>query len=249
MKKIIMGAFIALILFLAILFALAPAKVATSWIVNSVPGLSFGHVDGTMWSMKADSVTYRRVKLDNVSLSTSPISLLFGALNSNLNVDDPNIRLASSLNLSTDNYLAEDTQFVINTDYIADLVQLPIRGLQGKVEGKIEKFHWQQKQLIALTGSGEWANAVIEYSNNNLELGNISFEVAKTENGEGARLDIINNQGVLDLKGFIEVTLDKRFNMKLDTTTSLPANIKNWLLSWGRENNGRIYLEWQGQLP
>jgi len=112
----------------------------------------------------------------------------------------------------------------------------------------VSEFNFKQNKLLALNGQGQWANAVIEYPNNDVELGNIEFRVIRIDDNK-AKLEIVNNDGVLDLKGFIDISLDKRFNMKLHSTASLPDNLKNWLSSWGREENGRIYLEWQGQLP
>lgn len=250
MKKIIVGAVIALILFITILLTLAPARVATPWITDAVPELHLSNVSGSIWSTHIEQAKYRNLTLNDIELDPSPMALLWGTLEANVSVNDPNIKLEADTVLSANNYSVKDAMFDLDTAYVTSLIKMPIDGLSGRVKGQISVLEYSQKSLQQLSGEGQWDNAVILYPNNNLEIGNVSFRLSKSgQLDNAARVDITDNQGVLDLKGFIEIGLNKQFTMNIHATNELPANIKNWLTHWGRQDGDRIYLEWQGRLP
>ena len=250
MKKTILGAVAALILFLVLLLALAPAKVITPWVSDAVPGLHLHNVEGSIWSAKIDRGQFRNFTLDNIELDVNPLSLVVGKLNAGVVVNDPNINIEADTVLSAQHYQLENVRFDIDTSYVISKIRTPLQGLSGRIEGALSELDFENNHLKTLEGQGEWRNAVIQYPNNNLELGDINFKLSKMSNqGNGAKVDIMSNQGVLDLKGYIEIGLDKQFIMNIHTTTELPANIKNWLTQWGRKQSDRIYLEWRGRLP
>ncbi|MBV34788.1 MAG: hypothetical protein CMP47_04940 [Rickettsiales bacterium] len=250
MKKIVLGAVLALVLFIVLLIALAPARVATPFISDIVPGVSFTGVEGTIWAFEANSVGYRQYHLEQVKLDTNPLALLLGSLSSNLEVDDHQVQLSANLNLANNDFELRDIVFDIDASFIPENFNVAIDGAKGQVSGTINIAHIVNNELLALEGAGSWRNAIIEYPNNNLELGKIDFNLSKlAESTNTLRLTIVDNQGVLDLKGFIELSLDKSFSMQLHTTSALPSNLKTWLTRWGRTQGDRIYLEWRGKLP
>lgn len=250
MKKIILGAFLALMLFIAILVMLAPAKVITPWITDAVPGLHLSNVNGSIWSANIAQAKYRNVVLENIKLEVNPLSLIAGKLNADVVIDDPNINIQADAILSSEDYKVENGQFDIDSSYVISLFRTPLQDLSGRVIGTVTDFRFNNNQLAALEGEGEWKSAIIHYPNNNLELGDIAFRLSEmSEQRNGARVEIINNKGVLDLQGYIEIGLDKQFNMNVHATDQLPANIKSWLTTWGRQRGDRIYLEWRGRLP
>ncbi|AKE51263.1 type II secretion system protein N [Kangiella geojedonensis] len=250
MKKIIVGAVIALILFIAILLMLAPARVATPWITDAVPELYLTNVSGSIWSSHIEQAKYRNLTINNIELQPSAIALLWGALETSINIQDPKISLEAEAVLSRNNYSVKNANFDVDTAYVASLIKVPIDGLSGRVNGQVSILDYSKKSLKQLSGEGQWNNAVILYPNNNLDIGNVSFKLSKSgQLDNAARIDIMDNQGVLDLKGFIEVGLNKQFRMNIHATNQLPAHLKNWLTRWGRQDGNRIYLEWQGRLP
>ena len=249
MKKTLIVIGLALLIFVFFLLAIAPAKVATRMITDMVPGLVLNNVEGSLWSIEAKSVQYKQFKLNNINLSSNPFALLVGQLSSELTVNDPALTVDSNVKLSQSEYQLTDTHYELDAAFITDNVRVPIEGLKGRINGTIQKAHLTQKELLALQGSGQWRGAVIEYPNNNLELGDIRYALSKVAEQNKARVDIVENQGPLDLKGFIELSMDKSFRMDVHTTTDLPANLKNWLSVWGRQQNNRIHIQWQGRLP
>lgn len=250
MKKIIIGAILALILFLLILVYIAPARTITGMVTDRVPGLQLTSVEGSLWSTHIGHLNFKQFSLHDIQLDTRVLSLLWGTLNSSIRVNDPNIQLTSDVALEEGHYKLSDTQYQLDTAYIASIARLPVESLSGVVDGSIKQIEMSGKTLLSLEGEGQWKNAVIQYTNSELALGTIRFQLSKVkERDNTARISIVENQGVLDLKGTIEVSLDKRFNMKLHTTTDLPQHLKSWVSRWGRTEGGRIYLEWQGRLP
>ncbi|AOE49028.1 type II secretion system protein N [Kangiella sediminilitoris] len=250
MKKIIMGAVLALILFVAMLVILAPANTISSLLAEKVPGLTLKQVNGTLWSTKVGRINYKQYELRDLQLETSLLGLLLGKLQSSVKVNDPKLKLNSEMDLREGRYRLKHTDFTIDTAYVTSVVQLPIEGLIGPVNGNITELEMTQQELLELNGGGTWSNAVIQYPGSNLELGTIHFTLSKLADSDNTiRVEITDNQGVLDLKGYIDASLDKRFNMNLSTTTDVPQNLKSWLSRWGRTENNRIYLQWQGRIP
>lgn len=250
MKKIILWSCLGLIVFVVILLSLAPARTIYPWFTDSIPELHLDNVQGTIWSTKVDTIRFRNINVDNILLTTNPLGFLVGGLHSTLGVNDKNIKLDSEVALSNNDYQIDNANFEINTTYIAAVMRLPIDGLEGIVSGTVETLHMTNQSFVAVDGSGQWENAVIVYPNNNLELGDVNFELSKSDaDDKTIRLSIVENNGVLDLKGFIDISLDKRVSMNLHTTSDLPQNLKSWVSRWGRTDGNRIYLQWQGQLP
>lgn len=246
----IVGIILALVFFVSALIMLTPARVVVSWITDDVPQLKLSQVEGTVWNTQVNTVQYQQFSLNNVEMSNSFWSLLLGELNSDISVDDEKLRLNGNIVASTGEYQLTNTNFAIDTQAVTAVLRLPIDGLSGQVDGFIEKFTLSDRVIKDLQGNGEWHNAVIKYPGNNLELGNIRFTLSKSESiGEGAHIDIVDNRGVLDLQGYIEISLDKKFVINLNTTAELPSNLKSWVTRWGKVKNDRIYLEWRGRLP
>ncbi|GAA4358879.1 type II secretion system protein N [Kangiella marina] len=250
MKKIILGSVAALIVFVILLVVMTPARVVTSWITDAVPGVQMGQVTGTIWNPAIEQVQYRNLTLRNIELETSLAPLMWGNLTTGITINDPNVKLTSQASLSSGRYELTDANIDIDTAYVIELIRTPLEGLSGQVTGIVSNAVFNDNKITQLNGEGTWSNAVIQYPNNNLELGDLRFKLSQMSNqGNGARVDIIDNDGVLDLKGFIEVGLDKQFNMRVHATNELPENLKQWLTRWGRQQDDRIYLEWQGRLP
>lgn len=251
MKKFILGAFIALIVFLTFAIILTPAKVVFSTVTNSIPGLSLNQVTGTLWSSEVAAVQYREHQLQNIRLTTNPFWLMFGTLDSHISINDTKLKLESELELSRSKYQVTDGSLEFDTSYIKELVKMPLEGLRGIVNVSLDEVSITQDKVIQeLSGAGVWERAVIEYTNSNLELGRIEFTLSKVKgSNNAARIDITKNDGVLDVRGYIEVALDKQFNFSFNTTSNLPDNLKNWLTTWGELKGNRIYIEWQGRLP
>jgi len=250
MKRIILWSCVSFVLLIAILLSLAPAKTILPWFTDSIPELHLTNVEGSVWSTSIDTVSFKNATLNNIKLSTNPLGLLLGNLNSTLGINDQNIQLDTELSLSNNDYQINNADFEINTAYIPSVIRLPIEGLEGMVSGTVETLQMTNKSFVTVDGAGQWKDAVIAYPNNDLNLGDVSFQLEKAEvDDKTIRLVVVENEGVLDLKGDIELSLNKHVSMSLNTTTDLPQNLKSWVTRWGRQDGNRIHLEWRGQLP
>lgn len=250
MKKIFLWSFAGLVLLIVILLSLAPARTILPWFTDSMPKLRLVNIQGSIWSTSIDTVGYKNLSLNNIKLSTNPLGFIAGSLNSSLDIDDQNIKLVTDLAVANNDYQLDNATFEINTTYIPAVVRLPIEGLEGMVSGTVETLQMTNKSFVAVDGAGQWKDAVIAYPNNDFKLGDVTFQLEKSSiDDKTIRLIVVQNKGVLDLKGYIDLSLDKRVSMNLNTTSDLPQNLKSWVSRWGRQDGNRIHLEWRGQLP
>ncbi|NVK22844.1 MAG: type II secretion system protein N [Kangiellaceae bacterium] len=246
MKKIFLWAFIGLIILIILILALAPARAILPWITDKVPGLVLTNPQGSIWSTKVDSLQINRLRINNLQLNISPWSLLLGNLSSELSLDDENLKLNGDIRLNNDVAEVNGLVYQLDSRWLKQFVKAPINDISGIIKGELESAKVQHKQKIVedLSGFGTWNNAIIDYPNYRLELGNFSYKLSNHE--KVARITIIDNDGLLDLKGHIDIDLNNRYQMQLNTQENLPENIKRWLRAFAKTENGRMYIQWQG---
>jgi len=248
MKKKILVALAGFIVFIFFFVLLAPARVVLPWFIQGIPQVAVQGVSGTVWNTSLDSVLYNGNTINDVAIKTSFWNLLLANLKSDISVNDQNLMLDGRIIVNSDQLRIEDARYQLDVSSLQTWLKLPVSELSGSLIGHIDNAVLQIDDLIDLQANGYWQNAVVGYPNSVLELGDIHFTIERTEDGK-ALLTITNNPGMLDLKGTLEIALDKKYRLTISTKTDIPSHIKQWLTKLGRTENNRIYIKWNGRLP
>ena len=248
MKKLVLRFSVGIVVLLTFILAMAPARIVLPWFTQGFSQISLNHPAGTIWDASLDSISYQGQSIRNISAQTSFWSLLFGNLQSDIQIDDAQLLLKGSVMLNRQQVSIENTDYELEAESVLDWVRLPITELSGRFVGKIQAVELATNEIRELAANGVWQNAVVGYPNSVLELGDIHFTMQRTEDGR-ALLTITDNPGMLDLKGTLEVGFDKQYQLNLNTQTDLHANIKQWLTQLGRVENNRVIIKWNGRLP
>lgn len=248
MKKIIIGLAI-IVFFILVLLVLAPAKAIFPYITDKVTGLTISHPQGTVWSASSKQIQFKNLALNNVSLSTNPLYLIAGKLASTIEVQDQELKIKGQFVLGNSAQQVEDLKYELDASWLNQFLKSPINGLEGNISGVIEEYHSDinQQTIKRVNGNGSWHDAVIHYPNTILELGDFNYQLTTNEQNQ-IRINVLENKGVLDLKGYIDFGLDKSYQLNLNTQTELPENIKRWLTAFGKVQNNRIHIVWNSRL-
>lgn len=249
MKKILFWIVIALLLFVTFIIALAPASAIFPWVTSKVPHLYVSEPAGTLWSTQISTVQYKHIKIDNISLDSNPLKLLLGRLNSTIDINDNSLKVSADIDLSSKQVVIQNAKYHVSGDWLTQFLPPPIKNISGEIFGTlIDASVSSDKKINALVGQGDWKAAVVEYPKYRLELGDFKYRMEKLDD-INARVTIEENTGPLDLKGHIDIGLDRTYQLQLNTKDDLPENLGRWLKVMGKQQNQRIYIEWKGTLP
>lgn len=248
MKKRVLGFIIGLILLLAFVVGLAPARVVLPWVGQSIPQMSLNNPDGTIWNASLGSLVYQGLVIEDISVQTSFWSLLLGNVSSAVQVNDEKLIFDGNIKLNRHQFSITSARYQLDASSILNWFRLPITELSGRFIGQVDSIDLTSGNINSLQANGYWQNAVVGYPASVLELGDIHFTLSKTED-DRALLTITDNPGMLDLKGTLEVGFDKQYQLNVNTQSDIPSNIKQWLTQLGQTENNRIYIKWNGRLP
>lgn len=252
MKKKVLGAFLCLVVLLVIIIAMAPAKTIWPFVADKLPkkiqAVQIGNISGSIWSPQIDKIAYQGHLLENISADVSIWNLLLGKLNSQISINDPTLKVQGDLSAGKTSINLQQTNFELDAQRLDPLMQFPVKSLSGTITGTIEQADFQANgNWETITGVGSWQNAAIGYLEESLELGNFNFELNTDENKQLV-LIILDNDGVLDLAGTLTITRNKTYQIDVTTQQNLPPQIERWVKGFGRLQNNRYEIQWNGKL-
>lgn len=231
---------------------MAPAKTVLPMVTNSLPdhlkSIQFGQIEGSIWSPRMSSLSYKNIHLNNLRADISPLKLLLAEVDADISVDDPSLKLEGKLLASKSSIKTGSLSIDIKADRLNPFMQFPVKGLRGTMTGLIEQAafdangQWQQ-----INGRGSWQQASIDYLEQSLDLGDFDFEI-NTSNENNLIVSIIDNQGVLDLKGQFVLEPSKTYQLDVSTQQQLPEHLERWISRLGKLENNRYRIKWSGQL-
>ncbi|WP_251358894.1 type II secretion system protein N [Kangiella sp. TOML190] len=255
MKKIILGSLLGMVVLLVFIAVLAPAKTIVPMLTKQLPAsikpIHISGIEGSIWSPKFASLAVKGYQLERVSLALNPFSLLSGSLNTQLQVQDPSLQLTAQLNANQQSLLITDSDFSLDASRLDPLMRFPVKGLAGEIEGQIEVFQLAANQLIEQAqGKGVWRDAMLYYLEQSLQLGDIRFELSSDQDPQNPTLilTIVDNQGMLDLKGDFKLSSQGAYKLDLSMSEELPEQIKSGVQNFAKLVDGRYRIQWQGQL-
>lgn len=175
---------IALLLFFTFLVAYVPANQVLGR-VELPNNISISGVTGTFWNGNARNVVVNGLPIKDVSWNLSALPLLWGSVA--LDLDAGNQRRANEISfagelttgLSGEPVLASDNFILyLPTDQVLANVQLPIPVIAGgRFRVTINELDFDQKCAV-LTGRGEWLNASVAGTTENIPMGVYNAELS-----------------------------------------------------------------------
>ncbi len=251
MKKKLFGILLSIVVLIVFLLVLAPARtivpIVKSYLPPNLQSLQFGEISGSIWSPKFAAISYKQLTIQNVAIDISPFSLLAGSLSLHLSADDENLKLEGELDAQTEKVIIENLAYRLNAQLLDPFMKFPVKGVNGTIVGDIKVADFSPKDSWSnVQGNGDWLNANIEYLNNNLPLGDFKFQIA-TDANNNLVIEITENKGLLDIEGQLSLTPARDYKLNLTTSSSLPADLDNWIKKIARINNGRYEIVWNGK--
>lgn len=240
---------LASILLLAIgLIFTAPAE----FMVRLLPakaGLNLQGVSGRLLSGEVLQVNYAGESLQQLTWDLSLTSLLTGKLGSDISVNDPTFR--GSLYLEKGFTETVSVSEINATQLVSTLTEYykPLKLLypEGRLDWEDVSLSMDEKTIHQASGNIRWKDATLTINNNLLALGTINIEISDKEGD--LLLTITDENSPLDVRGKLQLGLDRRYDLQLSLSDNLPANIKNPVLMVARpDGNGRLQLNTKGSL-
>ncbi len=253
MKKIILGILLGIVVLLLMLVAMAPASTILPMLKSALPqqvkALQFGQVDGSIWSPSINNVSYQNFSLKKVDIELNPLSLFIGKLKGDISIQDPKLHWQSQLSVDQKQVAVKAASYQLQASQFDPLMKFPVKGLAGELSGSLKQFILtpQNKTIQALDGEGTWQNAVIYYLEQRLALGDLNYQLTTNEQGD-AIVQIMENRGLLDLKGNLRLSQSKEYFLELSTQQTLPAELEQWIKRLAQLQNNRYHIKWNGRL-
>ncbi len=252
MKKKILGVMLSVLVLLVIVIAMAPAKTIWPIVTSKLPAkfqaIQSGEISGSIWNPHFKQIAYQNTAVNNVTADISVMSLIFAELKAGVVVEDPTLKLNGNLVATDKNLKVTELNFTIDAKRLDAHMEFPIKGLNGVISGLIDSaFFTSTGEWLSVDGLGSWDNAIINYLDESLDLGNFNFLI-KTDKENNLLLVVSDNQGVLDLKGEIKFTPSKNYLIDVTTQQNLPSELETWIKSFGKKQNDRYRIQWNGKL-
>ncbi|NVJ64852.1 MAG: type II secretion system protein N [Gammaproteobacteria bacterium] len=252
MKKKILGALLSVLLLAVIIVAMAPAQTVWPLIASKLPAkfqkVQTTNIQGSIWNPKIGKIRYYDLSVENVSADISVLSLLTGNLKAQINVNDFSLKLDGKLSANTNAIEVSNLNYELAAQRFDPFMQFPVKSLKGNLTGSIEQASLQANgNWNNVQGIGSWQNAIIDYLEQSLALGNFEYQI-KTDDTNNIILTVVDNQGVLDLKGQLTLMPNRSYQLDVSTQTQLPTDLENWIKNFGKLENDRYRIQWSGKL-
>lgn len=251
LKKILIGV-VSLVILIAFMLAFAPAKTLINYAKNQFPqqlnAINFTGVSGSIWNTHVQRITVKDFSLDNLKLKTSVLNLVSGRLKTTISIQDPNLQLQGVVKADQQTLEANDLNVTLNPKMLDPMMQFPIVGLSGTMQASLKKAVIKNNWPENLDGTVNWKGSLIRYLDRETELGDFRLKLF-SQNGE-LHLNIIENNGPLDIQGFIKILPNKTYYLDISTVQQSASHdeILTFIKRFAKPENGRYQIRWQGPL-
>lgn len=246
MKKKIL---VAIIIFLATLVYLIPAKVLES-IITTPSNVVISGISGSLWSGSVAQVVTPELSLSDVEYSLNPFALFTATLSVDLDFPKGDIRGDANLQLGSD-YAKAIEVFDANLSMQASFLEkhLPVRGVRiaGDLSSEALFLFLQNKRIAALAGKLHWRGAQVSYAGANWQLGDFSVLTETNEKTKTISAEILKTKNSLDLQGKATLTTDGMFEFVGSVSTETDQQIFNMLSMFknGNVEGGRLPIKYR----
>jgi general secretion pathway protein N len=236
--------------YLLFLLATIPAQFITDIISENAP-VTIQGVSGSLWNGRAYLITAdNSVTLNNTKWSFSAWKLLIGQLAVDMTTHYAGNDIETELGTSfLGRYFVNDLSAALTANELAQLANIPLAQLSGRITLNIEHAQWQPGELPLATGEIKWQDATVTIADT-ASLGNVSIVLGESEQQQ-LIASISNQGGDIAVEGTFELIpeVDYSLDITLTPTASANDNIKQSLGMFAkRQANGEYQLKKSGSL-
>ncbi len=239
---------LAVLAYLIFLVVYIPAIYVTDYLQKATQNkLGFYHVSGTLFSAKADLITYEGLRLNNVKWQLSPLYLLM--LKANLDITGGDIRQPEQIYvkgrvkiplLNTNNMMLKDTKVFMPAKPLLAQVKLPVPiTASGRFTLNIKSFEFDQG-CRELSATGNWLKAAVNVNNKPLDLG--TFDAVLSCQSPLFSMKISPDNGI-QLDANINLELNGKYSAKgqFVIPSNFPEEIKQGAQFFGSSKGQGVY--------
>jgi general secretion pathway protein N len=236
--------------YLLFLLATIPAQFITGIISENAPVTMQG-VSGSLWNGRAYLITAdNSLSLNNTEWSFSAWKLLLGQLAVDVSTQYAGNNIETELGTSfLGRYFVNDLSAALTANDLAQLANIPLAQLSGRITLNIEHAQWKQGELPTATGEIKWQDATVTVADT-ASLGNVSIILGESDQQLLAAA-ISNQGGDIKIEGKAELVpaADYSLDMTLTPTATANNNIKQSLGMFAkRQANGVYQVKKSGSL-
>jgi general secretion pathway protein N len=248
LKHKILWSLAALLGFLVMLIATAPASLLPRIGQKFVPGLVVSGESGSLWQGRAQQLNFGWLQLTDLEWQLSPWALVLGRLDADIAFGgQSDFRGRLSLRASREAQQFDGVDLRIPAERVQAFVKTPGLQLQGEFLAELDSLRLENALPTAVEGRLQWHRAVIKTPLGQPPLGSYAVHLHTAEDGRivGTLNDL---EGVLDLKGELSYRAPQ-LTLEANTRSDLPEQLDRFFRAVGRPENGRYVLQWQQNLP
>ncbi|TCK19400.1 type II secretion system (T2SS) protein N [Thiogranum longum] len=236
-----------LVAWLVFLIATLPADRALA-LAPQMPGVTIGHVQGTLWHGKAGSLIIKGIQLDNLRWGFRPLSLFTGRFEFDLKAglgSKPVHAIAGTL-FSGARYLG-DVQLSMPASDVLYRLGIKQVGVSGDLVMDLDDVRFTPGGIPMFSGVTRWAPAEVEAP---LVLSLGTATLTTQHDGSITQGDLVATGGVLQVKADValEATGAYRLNAVITQNGTVPQAVTKFLATFAEYENGSYRLEWSDNL-
>jgi general secretion pathway protein N len=241
LKLVVLG----LLAFIVSLVITAPARVAISYLP---PAVHASGLHGTLWEGQAHRLTVHGFDLGEAQWQLRPLALLTGRLQSDVDVNHPDLQGQGTLSIGLNGLGVADTHAVGNSRLLAPYLSDYGVDIDGRFELNARNMQFSKNGPQAMDGTLVWQDAQL-LSPGKLALGDVNAVLK--QDGDAAIAVLTNSGDALRLNG--EARLQPGWSyqarLRLAPTANTPQEVRNSLPFLGQPDaSGAVTINRQGAL-
>lgn len=239
--------------YLFFLLITVPADRAFSLVHNRLPApyntLTLTGPDGTAWSGRAASATYKGMEVRDIRWSLLPMQLLLGRLAFDLSLGSSEAGFQGEVSFSRQCVIIRQGMVHLPLTLLRDQIAAYGVRLAGTLTVDFRKVRMDEGRILVADGVALWSGAEV-VSPQNLKLGDLRMEfVTDDEQIEGVLTD---GGGPLAAEGILNLAADGRYRFNASLLSRDPAQpaLEDTLRLLGKAGrDGKIHVAHSGMLP
>lgn len=234
-----------IVAFVVSLIVSAPAHLAARFLP---PGISATYLQGTLLSGQARRFQVQGFNLGAVTWDLQPLLLLLGRIQSDVSVNQPNLRGRGNVAVGFNRVQIGDARLAGDTRLLAPYLANYGVAVSGRYNADIEALKLNDEGPQAADGNIVWRDARLE-SPALLSLGDVNVTLKQDDD---TMVAVLKNTGEqLRVTGGAQVRPGWKYaaQMKIEPTAATPQSVRDTLPLLGQpDSRGAITLNQQGTL-